>query len=147
MKKQGFGYIINTASATGLGPAPLCAAYATTKHAIVGLTTSLHYEAETYGIKVSVLCPTFLDTPIFQKAEAINMDRALIMEQLKVNKPITAEKFVKITLKGIERNQLIICPMPLRKIMDICFTLFPFLHKKLMRFVCRIARKAKMKTE
>ncbi len=110
-------------------------------------TKPIRVIAETYGIKVSVLCPTFVDTPIFQKAEAINMARALIMEQLKVNKPITAEKFAKIALKGIERNQLIICPMPLRKTIDICFTLFPFLHKKLMRFVCCIARKAKMKME
>ncbi|WP_459503738.1 SDR family NAD(P)-dependent oxidoreductase [Bacillus sp. C1] len=147
MKKQGFGYIINTASATELGPAPLCAAYATTKHAIVGLTTSLHYEAEAYGVKVSVLCPTFVDTPIFQKAEAIHINKAIIIDQLKMNKPISADKFAQIALTGIEKNQLMICPMPLRKTMDICFTLFPFLHKKLMRFVCRMARKAKINTQ
>ncbi|GEM_PF-4511956 len=46
MKKQGFGHIINTSSAAKLGPAPISAAYSTTKHAVVGLTTSLHYEAE-----------------------------------------------------------------------------------------------------
>lgn len=28
--------------------------------------------------------------------------------------------------------------------MDVFFTLFPYLHKKLTRFVCRIGRKAKM---
>ena len=83
MKKQGFGHIINTASATGLGPAPLCTAYATTKHAIVGLTTSLHYEAEEYGVNVSVLCPTFVDTPIFEKSIAINMNKDQIIKQLK----------------------------------------------------------------
>ncbi len=57
MKEQGFGHIINTASAAGLGPSPIASAYSTTKHAIVGLTTSLHYEAEEFGIKVSILCP------------------------------------------------------------------------------------------
>lgn len=45
MKKQGFGHIVNTASAAGLGPSPGSSAYAATKHAVVGLTTSLHYEA------------------------------------------------------------------------------------------------------
>ncbi|MGN7478212.1 SDR family NAD(P)-dependent oxidoreductase [Solibacillus silvestris] len=42
MKKQGFGHIVNTASAAGLGPSPVSSAYATTKHAFVGLTSSLH---------------------------------------------------------------------------------------------------------
>lgn len=57
MKEQGFGHIINTASAAGLGPSPISSVYAKTKHAVVGLTTSLHYEAEEFGIKVSALCP------------------------------------------------------------------------------------------
>ncbi|PFM60446.1 oxidoreductase [Bacillus cereus] len=144
MKTQGFGHIINTASATGLGPAPLCAAYATTKHAIVGLTTSLHYEAEEYGVNVSVLCPTFVDTPIFEKSIAINMNKDHIMKQLKTNKPISADKFAEIALKSIHKNKLVICPMPLKKTMDVFFTIFPYFHKKLMRFVCRIGRKAKM---
>lgn len=46
MKKQGFGCIANTASAAGLGPAPGSGAYSAAKHAVVGLTASLHYEAE-----------------------------------------------------------------------------------------------------
>ena len=41
MKEQGFGHIVNTASAAGLGPSPLTAAYSATKHAVIGLTTSL----------------------------------------------------------------------------------------------------------
>ncbi|WP_053593295.1 SDR family oxidoreductase [Lysinibacillus sp. FJAT-14222] len=41
-KEQGFGHIINTSSAVGFGPSPISAAYSTTKHAVVGLTTSLH---------------------------------------------------------------------------------------------------------
>ncbi|MDF9513062.1 SDR family NAD(P)-dependent oxidoreductase [Bacillus paranthracis] len=145
MKKQGFGHIINTASATGLGPAPLCTAYATTKHAIVGLTTSLHYEAEEYGVNVSVLCPTFVDTPIFEKSIAINMNKGQIIKQLKTNKPISADKFAEIALKAIHKNKLVICPMPFKKTMDVFFTLFPYLYKKLMRFICRIGRKAKMR--
>lgn len=51
MKKQGFGHIVNTSSAAGLGPSPFSTAYATTKHAVIGLTTSLHYEAEEFGLR------------------------------------------------------------------------------------------------
>lgn len=142
MKQQGFGHIVNTASATGLGPSPTAAAYAATKHAIVGLTTSLHYEAEAFGVKVSALCPAFVDTPIFAKSVAINMDRDKINEQVK-KQVMSPDKFVAIAMKGIKRNEPVICPMPLRKTTNILFTLFPFLHRKLMRLVCKFARQAR----
>src|SRR5438552_680116 len=41
MLRQGFGHIINTASLAGLVPTPGATGYATTKHAVVGLSTSL----------------------------------------------------------------------------------------------------------
>lgn len=119
MKKQGFGHIVNTASAAGLGPSPGSSAYAATKHAVVGLTTSLHYEAEEFGIKVSALCPTFVETPIFEEAKAINTNKTVMTKQLKKQKMMSPEKLAKITLSGIHRNKLIICPMPMRRTMDI----------------------------
>ena len=45
MLQQRSGHIVNTASAAGLGPTPGFTAYAATKHAIVGLSTSLRGEA------------------------------------------------------------------------------------------------------
>ncbi|MFF2092257.1 SDR family NAD(P)-dependent oxidoreductase [Paenibacillus sp. NPDC058174] len=146
MKKQGFGHIANTASVAGLGPSPTAAAYATTKHAIVGLTTSLHYEAETFGVKVSALCPTFVNTPIFSNGEGINMDKAKIGEQMKARKMMSPEQFARIALKGLERNQLMVCPLPLRRTMDIFFILFPGIHRKFIRFFRNEARKANLST-
>lgn len=64
MVKQGFGHIVNVASLAGLGPAPLLAPYALTKHAVVGLSTSLRMEAAPRGVKVSALCPAAIETPI-----------------------------------------------------------------------------------
>lgn len=144
MKKQGFGHIVNTASAAGLGPSPVSSAYSATKHAVVGLTTSLHYEAEEFGIKVSTLCPTFVDTPIFEKAKAIYINKSVLTNQLKKQKMMSPEKLAKITLSGIHQNKPIICPMPMRRTMDVIFTLFPRAHKALMRFVCKESRKARL---
>lgn len=62
--RQGFGHIVNTASLAGLGPAPLLTPYALTKHAVVGLSTSLRIEAAARGVRVSVLCPSAIETPI-----------------------------------------------------------------------------------
>ena len=67
MVARGSGHIINTASVAGLAPAPLLVPYATTKHAVVGLSISLRAEAAAYGVKVSVLCPSAIETPILDR--------------------------------------------------------------------------------
>ncbi|QCK86366.1 SDR family oxidoreductase [Phreatobacter aquaticus] len=64
MLEQGFGHIVNTASLAGLGPAPLFTPYALTKHAVVGLSTSLRIEAASRGVRVSVVCPAAVETPL-----------------------------------------------------------------------------------
>lgn len=144
MKEQGFGHIVNTASAAGLGPTPVSSAYSATKHAVVGLTTSLHYEAEEFGIKVSALCPTFVDTPIFDQAKAISINKSIIKNQMKKQKMMTPEQLAKIALDGIHKNKLIICPMPMRRTMDVIFTIIPPLHRALMRLVCKVSRQARV---
>jgi NAD(P)-dependent dehydrogenase (short-subunit alcohol dehydrogenase family) len=64
MVRQGSGHIVNVASLAGLGPAPLLTAYATSKHAVVGLSTSLRVEGSALGVRVSALCPAAVETPI-----------------------------------------------------------------------------------
>ncbi|MFF2908362.1 SDR family NAD(P)-dependent oxidoreductase [Paenibacillus sp. NPDC057934] len=140
MKQQGFGHIANTASVAGLGPTPTASAYSTTKHAVVGLTTSLHYEAEAFGIKVSAICPSHVDTPIFDNGEAISLDKNKINEQVRKQKMMSPEAFAIFALKGLEQNKPIVCPVPLRRTMDAVFALFPFLQRKIMRMVCRVVR-------
>ncbi|MBB4826279.1 short-subunit dehydrogenase [Sporosarcina luteola] len=144
MKKQGFGHIVNTASAAGLGPSPVSSAYSATKHAVVGLTTSLHYEAEGFGVKVSTLCPTFVDTPIFEEAIAIKINKSLMTQQLKKQKMMSPQRIAKITLKGVHKNTPVICPMPMRKTIDVLCTIFPSLHHALMRLVCKVSREARI---
>ncbi|UNK21313.1 SDR family oxidoreductase [Paenibacillus sp. N3/727] len=144
MKKQGFGHIVNTASVAGLGPTPMVTAYATTKHAIVGFTTSLHYEAETYGIKVTTICPGHVDTAIYDNGHAINLDKNKINRSVKQRKMMSAETFAAYALKRIEKNVPLICPLPFRKTMDVFFQLFPNAHRKMMRMVCRVIRETQL---
>jgi NAD(P)-dependent dehydrogenase (short-subunit alcohol dehydrogenase family) len=64
MVRQRHGHILNVASLAGLGPAPLFTPYAMSKHAVVGLSTSLRIEAAAYGVRVHALCPAAVETPI-----------------------------------------------------------------------------------
>ena len=49
MVRQGFGQIVNISSASGLVLRPGMIPYATSKHAVVGLSNSLRVEAEDLG--------------------------------------------------------------------------------------------------
>lgn len=64
MIRQGFGHIVNTASMWGLNAAPMQISYTATKHAVVALSRALRLEARPYGVRVSVLCPGPVRTPI-----------------------------------------------------------------------------------
>jgi NAD(P)-dependent dehydrogenase (short-subunit alcohol dehydrogenase family) len=64
MLRQGFGHIVNTASMAGLMPSPLTTSYSATKHAVVGLSKGLRIEAAAFGVRVSVLCPGVIRTPL-----------------------------------------------------------------------------------
>ena len=60
------GHVVNTASLAGLISAPYVAPYHASKHAVVTLSESLHYELAAIGakVKVSVLCPGYVATRI-----------------------------------------------------------------------------------
>ena len=112
MVKQKFGHIINTASLAGLGPAPLLTPYGMTKHAIVGLSTSLRLEAKKYNVKVSVLCPSAIETPLLDSTADLgdapwrpNFRRFLTALS---GPPYAVDKLAEDAIKAVEKNQAII---------------------------------------
>lgn len=61
-------HIVNTASMAGIVPVPELAPYAATKHAVVGMSTSLNVELAGRGIHVSAICPGVISTNIVAEA-------------------------------------------------------------------------------
>lgn len=70
MHARGAGQIVNVASLAGLIPAPYLAAYAASKHAVVGMSLSLAAEARGSGVGITCICPGFTDTPILDRNPA-----------------------------------------------------------------------------
>jgi NAD(P)-dependent dehydrogenase (short-subunit alcohol dehydrogenase family) len=70
MLAAGFGRIVNIASTAGLRGAAYISAYASSKHAVIGLTRSLALEYATRNITVNAVCPGFVNTDIVKEAIA-----------------------------------------------------------------------------
>jgi 3-hydroxybutyrate dehydrogenase len=66
MRKNGFGRIINIASAHGLVASPFKAAYVAAKHGIVGLTKVAALETAEQGITCNAICPGYVYTPLIE---------------------------------------------------------------------------------
>jgi NAD(P)-dependent dehydrogenase (short-subunit alcohol dehydrogenase family) len=107
MVKQGSGHIVNTASLAGLTGLPTNTPYAATKHAVVGLSSSLRVEAAGLGIKVSVVCPSFVQTRGIEALTVLNANREDLTGNIPL-KPISPTHAAKQILRGVAANRAII---------------------------------------
>ncbi|MDX1664250.1 MAG: SDR family oxidoreductase [Candidatus Promineifilaceae bacterium] len=108
MQRQGYGHIVNTASLLGLIPAPTAIPYAVTKHGVVGLSTSLRDAAAREGVKVSVVCPGYIETPIWQTTKYVTEDREKVLARLKHVPKASPAECAETILQGVAENKGII---------------------------------------
>jgi NAD(P)-dependent dehydrogenase (short-subunit alcohol dehydrogenase family) len=138
MTRQGRGHIVNTASLAGLVPSPGITPYSMTKHAVVGLSLSLRAEAAKWGVRVSVVCPGVIDTPILDKPNPEDLPPVgdfsggrEMLERL-VGKVYPPELLARDVLAGVLRNRpIIVAPHHARRTW-IAYRIAPELLNRLM---------------
>ena len=64
MMERGWGRVVNLASIAGKTGYPYIAAYAASKHGVLGLTKVAALEAAGRGVTVNAVCPGYVDSPM-----------------------------------------------------------------------------------
>ncbi len=92
MVEHGWGRVVNMASVSGKVGAKYVAAYAASKHGLLGLTRSVAAEYADKGLTVNAVCPGYVDTPqtehnIDNIVRKTGMDRTQARQRLESTSP------------------------------------------------------------
>lgn len=99
MRTQGSGAIVNCSSLGGLVGIPGRASYHSTKHGVIGLTTSAALEYAPRGIRINAICPGTIDTPMVSDMIAKGeLDRAEAEANQPINRLGTADEMAQAVL-------------------------------------------------
>jgi len=142
MVRQGSGHIINTASIAGLIGMALTVAYATTKHGVVGLSTSLRAEGAELGVKVTVVCPGPVNTNIFDSATMVKATNEDFFGRMPERLMVDPEKAARIILEGVVHNRAIIVFPGYTRFFWRITRLHPLLYAPINRMVTLDFRKS-----
>jgi short-subunit dehydrogenase len=93
MIERGRGHIALTGSVAGYAGVPRSGAYAPTKAALINLAEGLYPDAQRFGIKISVINPGFVSTPMTQ------------VNRFKMPFMLTAEDASRRILAGLEKGK------------------------------------------
>jgi NAD(P)-dependent dehydrogenase (short-subunit alcohol dehydrogenase family) len=115
LEQQTEGHIVNTASIAGLTAGPGLGIYKVTKHGVVTLSETLYHELALRGsnIKVSVLCPGFVNTRIMDSAR--NRSVQLQNDPTEERMSPESEAVVQFMRQAVEAG------MPPHQVADIVF--------------------------
>jgi short-subunit dehydrogenase len=130
------GHIINVSSGAGLLTSPGSGCYCATKFAVVGMTEVLRAEVARLGIGVTLVCPAFVKTPIFEVTKTKGLRQFDMTKAIKYwgQRPETTAKLI---VKGIKKNTGLLIPTIDGKLLYSFKRFFPGLYQAAGPLVAR----------
>ena len=106
MVGQGSGQIVNMGSLAALAPVPGLALYSASKFAVRGFSLAADLELEPRGVRVSVVCPDAVDTPMVD----YQLDHPAAALTFSGSRILTTDEVARATMSllGKPRPQLVV---------------------------------------
>lgn len=138
LREHDRGGVINVASAAGFMAAPHMAAYNVSKAGVVSLSETLSAELASTPIAVTVLCPTFVHTNIYE-GDLIDPAAARFARRMDGLTGYSAERVARMTLDAHDRGRLYVLPQLDAKAMWRLKRLAPAPYTRIAGLVGRFA--------
>jgi NAD(P)-dependent dehydrogenase (short-subunit alcohol dehydrogenase family) len=137
MIAQGFGHVVNTASMAAFLPTAMAAPYGATKSAVFGLSRALRLEGAPRGVRVSVLCPGVVRTPILDGGRHGRLRNFIPTDTLMALnerlRPMDVDAFARRALDDVARNRGVIVHPASWRLLPLVSGLAPWLLDALLR--------------
>lgn len=111
--------IVNVASLAGFAPAPNMAAYAASKHAVVGLSEVLAMELHDTRVSLLVVCPGIINTAIVRvspHSATISGPQVEKLQQYYLDHGCTPDVVARDVVRAVERDRSILFTGPKAKL-------------------------------
>lgn len=109
-QQQRRGHVLSTASFAGLAGAPNIASYGVAKAAVVALSEALRAEMEPFGVRVSVICPSFFKTNLMDSARCADKRMSAAATRLMERARESADDIADYVFRAQQRGQFLIIP-------------------------------------
>ena len=110
LKRQRSGHVVNVASLAGLVHPAGMGSYNAVKAAVVALTETTGHELAPYGVRASVVCPSYFRTNLMSSLRGEDREVAEVVTGLVERSPLTADDIAAEVLAGIDRGDELIVP-------------------------------------
>ncbi|MGA9873402.1 MAG: SDR family NAD(P)-dependent oxidoreductase [Rhodococcus sp. (in: high G+C Gram-positive bacteria)] len=138
MKAAGEGGFINVASAAGFAAAPLMGPYNVGKAGVVSLSETMAAELSGSGVRVTVLCPTFVKTNVAVDGRITDVGSRLA-EQLMRTTGFSPERIAVDCLNKYDRGRLYVVPQFDAKVIWRLKRIAPALYTRTLGLLGRLA--------
>ncbi len=109
-KRQRGGHVVNVASLAGLVHPAGMASYNAVKAAVVALTETTGHELAPYGVRASVVCPSYFRTNLLASMQGADTALAGVVAHLVESSPLTADDIAAAVVAGVDDGDDVIVP-------------------------------------
>lgn len=132
-ERQRHGHILSTASFAGIAGAPGIASYGVAKAGVIALSEALRAEMAPFGVKVSVICPSFFKTSLLETARGPNRQFQGIAAKLMDNAKESADDIADHVFHAQQQGRFMIIPTAPERLRWRLKRFFPELYFRMLR--------------